>query len=217
MTQMDGSEMVLAFCALRPLAVGVLRRHGIDPSSRTTVAACCESRGLTVEAFRAELVACEEQLAAAWRGRALPELLDHIVRTFHRPFSAKLGEVTAMLDEARPDGEPARTAWCEVSDQLAELRLDLEDHMLKEEQVLFPWLRRRAVTAAAPIRAMQLEHGDAISLLLALHVAAARWGDAASDPSARLVIAKLVEVEDWVCEHIHFESNELVPRALDPT
>ena len=86
--------------------------------------------------------------------------------------------------------------------------------MMKEEQVLLPWLRSRAATAASPIRAMQLEHSDAISLLLAMHAAAESWHRAVSDPAVRATIAKLDEIERWLCEH-HFESNELFPRALD--
>lgn len=211
----EGAEVVQKLCARRPLAVGVLRAHSIDPSSSLTVAACCEERGLNLTAVLSELRACEDELAGAWRTRALPELVDHVVRTFHRPFAARLGELTAMLEAARPTEEPALAAWGELCEQLAQLKLELEEHMLKEEQVLFPWLRSRAATAASPIRAMQLEHTDSISRLLAMHSAAERWHRAAADPSAPATIVKLDEIERWVCEHLHFESNELFRRALD--
>lgn len=215
MGRVDGAEVVKTLCARRPLAVGVLRANRIDPSSSLTVAACCEERGLTMAAIFSELRAREDLLASAWRTRAITEVVDHVVRTFHRPFTAKLGELTAMLEAARPTEEPALAAWHELTAQLAELRSELEQHMVKEEQVLFPWLRSRAATAASPIRAMQLEHSDAISLLLATHVAAETWQRAVSGPAVRATIAKLDEIERWLCEHIHFESNELFPRALD--
>jgi len=215
MGRVDGAEVVKTLCARRPLAVGLLRAHSIDPSSCLTLATCCEERGLNVAAIFSELGTREDLLASEWRTRAIPDLVDHVVRTFHRPFTAKLGELTAMLEAARPAGGPALAAWHELCAQLAELRIELEQHMLKEEQVLFPWLRSRAATAASPIRATQLEHSDAINLLLAMHVAAERWHCAVSDQSARATIAKLDEIERWLCEHIHFESNELFPRALD--
>lgn len=215
MGRVDGAELVKTLCARRPLAVGVLRAHRIDPSSSLTIAACCEERGLTMAAVFIELRAREDLLASAWRTRAIPELVDHVVRTFHRPLTAKLGELTAVLEAARPIGEPALAAWQELCAQLVELRSELEQHMMKEEQVLFPWLRSRAATAASPIRAMQLEHSDAMSLLLAMHVAAETWQHTVSDSAARATIAKLDEIESWLCEHIHFESNELFPRALD--
>lgn len=215
MGRVDGAEVVKTLCARRPLAVGVLRAHRIDPSSCLTIAACCEERGLNMVEVFSELRAREDLLASAWRTRAIPELVDHVVRTFHRPLTAKLGELTAMLEAARPTGEPALAAWKELCAQLVELRSELEQHMVKEEQVLFPWLRSRAATAASPIRAMQLEHSDAISLLLAMHITAESWHRAVPVLAVRATIAKLDEIERWLCEHIHLESNELFPRALD--
>jgi regulator of cell morphogenesis and NO signaling len=215
MRRVDSAEVVKTLCARRPLAVGVLRAHRIDPSSSLTVGACCDERGLSIAMVFSELRAREDTLASAWRGRTIAELVDHVVLAFHRPLAAKLGELTAMIEAAQPIADPALGAWRELGAQLVELQGELELHLIKEEQVLFPWLRSRAATAASPIRAMQLEHADAIGLLLAMHDSADRWQRAVSDSAVRATIAKLDEIERWLCEHIHFESNELFPRALD--
>lgn len=214
MSNFDG-ELVGKFCVQRPLALRVLQRHGIDPTSPGSLAVCCHDRGIELDALLTELLATEAQVAGAWRTRAISELLDHVVRTFHRPFAAKLGELIALLDAARPTTEPALSAWTTLRDQLVELGTDVEQHMLKEEQVLFPWLRNRATTASVPIRAMQLEHRDTIALLLDVHAAATAWRTTSSDTHARAAATKLDEIEDWVCGHIHLEDNELFPRALE--
>jgi len=211
----EGTEVVSQLCARRPLAVRVLRRQGIDPGSSRTLGACCEERGLEPGSTLAELTTVEDRVAGTWRTRAMPELLDHVMRTYHRPFAGELDTAAAMLDRARPGDEPGRAAWTELRHQLEELRTDLADHMLKEERVLFPWLRARAETAAAPIRAMQLEHGDTIQLLLGVHAAAMRWQATTTGDAVRDAVAKLDELEGWLCEHIHIENNELFRRALE--
>jgi len=213
----EETEVVSQLCAHRPLAVRVMRGHGIDPSAAQTLAACCGDHGLEVDAALGELRAAEDAIARPWRTRSLSELLEHVLRTYHRPFAAELDAVTELLDRVRPTAKPGVTAWTDLRRQLAELRADLEDHMLKEERVLFPWLRGRAETAAAPIRAMQLEHSDTIHLLLGVHAAAARWQATTPGQATRSVVAKLDELEQWLCEHIHLENNELFRRAIEPT
>jgi regulator of cell morphogenesis and NO signaling len=91
----------------------------------------------------------------------------------------------------------------------------MEQHMAKEERVLFPWLRGRADTAAARC-AMQLEHSDTIHWLRAIHATLRRCLAVATGGTQEQVAASRIDhVERWLCEHIHLESNELFPRALE--
>lgn len=208
-------EVVDQLCRRRPLAIRVLRGHGIDPSSRETLATSCARAAAEVAEVVAALDAAERAAADPWRSRAITELLDHVLRTYHRPFAAELDVVVAALDHARPSDGPELATWVELRQQLAELETALVDHMEKEEQVLFPWLRGRAETAAAPIRAMQLDHGDTIQLLLGVHAATARWLSIDGTPAASAAVAELDKLERWLCEHIHLENNVLFRRALD--
>jgi regulator of cell morphogenesis and NO signaling len=212
------TELVGTLCTRHPLAVRVLHRHGIggvDPA-RSLHTACTE-RGLDPEALLRELTHEEDQLTGPWRTHPLDELLDHIVRTYHRPFDAELSSAAASITAARPPaGDPRHAIWDELGRQLGELRADMEQHMEKEERVLFPWLRGRAATAGAPIRAMLLEHADTIQLLHTIHDAAKRWIAAGPpSPASDALVDELARVEGWLCEHIHLESNELFPRALE--
>jgi regulator of cell morphogenesis and NO signaling len=214
---MVASESLKELCARHPLALPVLHQHGVDTSDPCrTLAASCEGH-VDSTSILAEVAAEEARLAAPWQALALTELLDHIVRTYHRPFDSELGEVASAIDAASPSrGAPGHDAWSTLAHELAELRLDMEQHMAKEEQVLFPWLRGRADTAAAPIRAMQLEHSDTIQLLHAIHATLLQCLEAGPQgPRAEAVASQLQHVERWLCEHIHLESNELFPRALE--
>ena len=212
------SEVVGELCAQRPLAIDVLRRHGIDAADTTrSLAACCRDLAIDVATVLAELAHREDQLTGCWHDRALPELIDHILRVYHRPFAATFTEAADAIDAARPpSSEPAHAAWAELARQLAELRADLEQHMDKEERVLFPWLRSRAETAAAPVRAMQLEHTDTVAQLHALRASLRRCIPSGPlGPLEEAVARKLELIERRLCEHIHLEANELFRRALD--
>jgi len=209
------SESVKDLCSRHPLVLAVLHGHGIDTSDPCrTLAACCDGH-VDPASIIAEVAAEESRLAAPWRALALTELIDHIILTYHRPFDAELGEAASAVDAARRShGTPEHDAWATLAHDLAELRLDMEQHMAKEERVLFPWLRGRADTAAAPIRAMQLEHSDTLQLLYAIHATLRRCIDASPGPLDRTVANHINHIERWLCEHIYLESNELFPRAL---
>ncbi|MBL0216182.1 MAG: hemerythrin domain-containing protein [Myxococcales bacterium] len=207
MSSTQDAETIEAFCTYHPLAIPVLRGLGLALSPLTcSLEACCLDGARDIAVVRAAVTAAEEALAGSWRGRPIAELLDHILRTYHRPFGRELAELEVALATARPSAEGA--AWKQLVGEIANLRADMELHMEMEEHVLFPWLRDPASTATAPIRAMQLEHADTIHLLLSLEP------PAASSPSAAEVVSRLRALESWLCEHLHFESNELIPRAL---
>jgi regulator of cell morphogenesis and NO signaling len=204
--------LVKELCRQRPLALRVLSRHGLDAAATATLADAGRDHGRDPAALLAELDDDERRLTAPWLDRPLVELLDHILRTYHRPFGPLLDEVAEALDAVAPIGAD-HAVWHDLRDRLGQLRADMEDHMAKEERVLFPWLRGRAATAAAPIRAMQLEHADTMDLLHATHAAAARW--LGLGPHDGALAAQLDRVERELCEHIHLENNELFPRALE--
>ncbi len=200
-------ETIEAFCTHHPLAVPVLRRLGLVAAGPAcSLETACDERGIDISMVRSTVTDVEDQVTAAWRLRPVPELLDHILCTYHRPFAHEHADVEASLAAAIADS-PAHP-WAELERTLAELRTDLELHMTMEEHVLFPWLRDPASSATAPIRAMELEHADTIHLLLSLPI------PRSPDPAIAALASRMCEFERWLCEHLHFESNELVPRAL---
>jgi iron-sulfur cluster repair protein YtfE (RIC family) len=207
MPSSEEGESIEALCTRHPLAIPVLRRMGLllEAPSRSLDAVCRE-HALDSASVRAAVTAEEEALTAGWRGRPVSELLDHILRTYHRPFAHELAAVESSLAATTPVLDVDLRA--ELGRALDDLRSDMELHMRMEEHVLFPWLRDPASTASAPIRAMELEHADTIHLLLAFPL------PLSAEPPAVELAVRLRGLERWLCEHLHFESNELIPRAL---
>lgn len=157
---------------------------------------------------------------------SLTDLADHIEQTHHvylRSELPRLSELTAKV--ARVHGEhDGRLA--QVSQTLEALSQELYQHMMKEEQVLFPMVRQleQASTTpqfhcgslANPVRQMELEHdtaGDALGDLRKLtdNFTLPEWGC----NSYRAMLDGLAELEGDLHQHIHKENNVLFPRALE--
>src|SRR5690606_19143685 len=105
-------------------------------------------------------------------------------------------------------------------------RAEMESHMMKEEQVLFPMIRQLESSVSAPefhcgsirnpIRAMEHEHdsaGEALGEFDRLS------GHYAPPPDAcntfRAMLDGLRELELDMHQHVHKENNVLFPRALE--
>lgn len=212
------AETIAALCTRHPLALAVLKDLAIDVADPSlAVVACCAAHDMTPDAVYAAVQAAEDDVATRWSEPALEPtidtLLDGIVRTFHRPFAHELRVLRGALEAARAATQD--DMWSALLVELAQLETDLVDHVEMEERVVFPWLRKRVASAIPTIRALMLEHGDAIVHLLGIEAAARRCLAAApEDTSVRTALAVLDRFERWLCEHIHVESNLLFPQAL---
>jgi regulator of cell morphogenesis and NO signaling len=104
-----------------------------------------------------------------------------------------------------------RPGLADLADVLAELHLELTEHMGKEETVLFPWIRSgRGELARTPIQVMMMEHESALQLLNRLR--ALRVAAATTLPAE--IADHLSALDLHVREHMHLENNVLFPRAL---
>lgn len=203
----------------RPGAAGVFWRHGLDFCCHGQIALgeACRARGLEAEELLEELAAQgAERAFERWDRRPLAELVMHLLERYHARHRAELPPLIEMarkverVHAAKPDVPRGLTALLE---RVAE---ELEQHMQKEEQVLFPLiLSGRGRLAGMPIQAMEREHEDHGRNLAALR---ARTHDHVPPPEAcntwRALYLGLAELERELMQHIHLENNVLFPRAL---
>ena len=114
-------------------------------------------------------------------------------------------DVAARL--ARLQGEDVMEAAIEL------LSSELEDHMLKEERVLLPWIRSgRGGTAGAPIRAMTAEHVHTLERVT--HLRELTGGYRAPHANLGPLYLRLHGLDRFLRAHIAFEDEVLFPRAL---
>ncbi|NUQ01688.1 MAG: iron-sulfur cluster repair di-iron protein [Armatimonadetes bacterium] len=214
----------------RPSRSRVFERFGIDYccGGKLPLGAACERRGVNPEEVVAaleahDLVAAPEE--TDWNTASLTELADHIVATHHAYLRAELPRLDAMTEKvARVHGD--RHAWLSgIRATFVGLKAELESHMMKEEQILFPLCRRLEQASGAesfhcgsignPIRVMEHEHDDAGRALETLRELSSGFtAPIEACNTFRAMLDGLHELEQDLHIHIHKENNILFPRAI---
>lgn len=198
----------------------VFQRHGLDfcCGGRVSLAEACAERKLDVAALIEEI---ESEVREAtgfdrWDERPLPDVIDHVLGHFHEPHRRELPRLREMAEKVERVHADKASCPRGLALYLAQLTEELEQHMQKEEQILFPLLRSdRAFMAAGPIQVMEEEHRD-----VAEHLARLRelTGDYTPPPEAcgtwTALYLGLAELQHDLMEHVHLENNVLFPRAL---
>jgi regulator of cell morphogenesis and NO signaling len=228
------ADMTLARIALRgdPYAA-VLDRHRLDFCCRggRTLAQACAEAGLEVQPVLAELEAGQAARTGAeagridWQDRPVAEMLDFIVETHHAYTREALARIAPLLAKVLGKHGERHAELGRVSSAFQALAADLGPHMLREERVLFPYIRLLAGpngappppfgTVRNPVRMMMMEHDRAGELLAEIAEAS---GDltppADACPSYRALYAALAELRRDLVKHVSLENNVLFPRAV---
>jgi regulator of cell morphogenesis and NO signaling len=209
--------------AEHPLATRVFARHGIDfccGGGRPLGVACADvgiDTGAVLEEIRVEL----DQSPAPevrWDEAPLEDVIEHILAAYHAPLREELPRLEAMarkvLDVHR-DKDPERLT--ELVSVYTGLKHELESHMAKEEQILFPMIRAgQGSMASAPISVMEHEHDSAGAALRRLRELTDDYEvPAAACNTWRALWHGLAALEESLHQHIHLENNILFPRALN--
>ncbi len=222
------STLAEVVTAAPPLARELERRR-LDyccGGTRTLQQACAE-RGLDPAAVLEELrSATAAPSASEWTTLGPAELADHIETVHHRYLWDELPRLTALMTKVEAVHGARHPELHDVATCVADLRAELEPHLRKEEQVLFPMIRELAAATSAPafhcgtlrnpISVMMREHDRAGELLALLR-------DLTSDhtpppdgcASYHALYAGLAELAADTHLHIHKENNVLFPMVVE--
>lgn len=164
-----------------------------------------------------------------WQAASLTDLAEHIESTHHvfmKQALPRLGDLFAKVLDAH--GPKHGDMLTPLQTTFRALRSELEMHLMKEEQVLFPYIRQMEAsvkqtgrvpqmhcgTVQNPIRQMVAEHenaGEALARMRSVTGDYALPEDAC--PTFRALFDGLRDVEADLHEHIHLENNILFPRT----
>jgi len=146
------------------------------------------------------------------------ELTEHLESTHHVYLKAALPHLTALADKVQQAHSPRHPELTRLQAVVENLRADLEPHLLKEEQILFPLIRRleadspasQLEAAQGPIRVMRYEHDSAGELLKEMRALTHNYTVPPDGcQSFQLLYDGLKELEEDTHLHIHKENNLL--------
>jgi len=217
-----------------PNATRVFERLKIDYccGGGRNIEEACQSVGVRLDELSRlldEAGAIREDSRDFARG-PLSDLIRHILDTHHVYTREESARIQALLEKVcRKHGEnhPHLPGLREL---FLRLDADLQPHLLKEEQILFPYILRLEAAADAgtpapfapfgtvgnPVRMMVFEHDTAGDLLREIRAAASDFrapDDACM--SFRALYQALEAFEQDLHQHIHLENNVLFPRAVE--
>ncbi len=210
------------WAAEHPLATRVFHRYGIDfcCDGGRKLQEACAARGvdpeMVVEEIRKELSTTtipEER----WVEAPLEDLVQHILETYHRPLQEELPRLESMVQKVlQVHGDKDPDTLSELGEVYAGLKAELDQHIVKEEQILFPMIiQGQGAMAGGPVSVMQHEHDSAGAALRRLRELTK---DFQVPPEAcntwRALWHGLAALEESLHQHIHLENNILFPRAL---
>ena len=156
---------------------------------------------------------------------SLTELADHIETTHHAYLREELPRLDFMTEKvARVHGDK-EPRLLQTREAFVALKAELEPHMMKEEQILFPIIRQLEASTerdgfhcgsiSNPIRQMEHEHDQAGNALAILNDST----DGYTPPewacnTYRAMLDSLAQLERDMHQHIHKENNVLFPKAI---
>jgi regulator of cell morphogenesis and NO signaling len=160
----------------------------------------------------------------------LTDLIGHILDKHHVYTTEEMARLEPLIDKvisAHGENHPELRG---VGGPFQQLCADLRPHMLKEEQILFPYiiemekafLQNRPApfppfgTVKNPVRMMMMEHETVGELLLELRAVSSNYTVPPDGCISYQTLYRALEAfEQDLHQHIHLENNILFPRAIE--
>jgi len=218
-----------------PSSTRVFEKLGIDYccGGNISLEQACRTANLDIDQVLESLEAAETAPAMRkdqdWQIEPLSALIAHIQSTHHkytRDEIARLGPIFEKVCAVHGKNHPELLRIYELFQDLAQ---ELTAHLMKEEMILFPYMKRMEAAAMGndpiapapfgsvqnPIALMEQEHDSAGNALRAMSEAANGYSvPADACVSFQALYNALADLEVDLHQHIHLENNILFPRAV---
>ncbi len=213
-----------------PPSIGVFERLGMDYccGGDRSLAESAQAAGTMPDAVLAELAGLERASDDRdWSEAPIPELIDHIVGSHHSYLQTALPALWDMIKkvvnahgERHPELELIRRT-------MGALFQELDMHLQKEEQILFPMIRELAAPSGGgggsvgcpsgpegPMTVMEAEHDNAGAALRELRRLSHEYAlPEGACTTYQALYAGLQDLEKDMHQHIHLENNVLHKRT----
>lgn len=214
----------------------VFKKYGLDfcCGGKKTVKEACAEKGLDVTKVEQELQQSDSLPASSrplpYDDWSLDFLVDYIINTHHSYVKKTLPDIKAYAEKVKKVHSAHHPELVRIFQLVEEVYAELMAHLIKEEKVLFPYVKELVAaktgtqplhaahfgTVQTPINMMEMEHeivGKNLDEIRILSNNYALPEDACASYS--LLYRMLDEFDDDLHLHIHLENNILFPKALE--
>lgn len=215
-TTIDPSQAIGQIAINLPGATAIFRRLKLDfcCGGQKSLSFAAKEKSLDLASVVAELSTLQRESTSNACALPTDQLIDLIISRFHETHRKQLPELVRMaarveaVHREHPDVPKGLAAFLEETES------ELVSHMAKEEQVLFPMMKRGgSPMIEAPIDVMRHEHishGERLETF-------ERLTNGFTPPSSacntwRALFNGLAALHDDLIEHVHLENNVLFPR-----
>jgi len=234
---LDSNKTVRELAVEVPSATRVFEKLGIDYccGGGKKLNEACDQAKLAVDQVLRDLEQAEkarqarQESATDWNSEPLADVIAHIVKKHHAYVQSEIPRLSHLAKKVSSKHGPSHPETVKVDELFEALANELTMHLMKEEQILFPYVIRMEEsklesapvipscfgTVQNPIQMMVMEHDNAGEVLRELRAATTDYKlpeDACT--SYRTLYTGLLEFEADLHQHIHLENNILFPRAI---
>lgn len=214
----------------------VFKKYGLDfcCGGKKTVKEACAEKGLDVTKVEQELQTADKNISTArplpYNDWSIDFLADYIVNMHHSYVKKTLPDLRSFASKVagvHGDRHPELFAISQLTDEVYE---ELTSHMIKEETILFPYVKQLVAsknngnllpgksfnTIKSPISMMEHEHevvGNKLEQIRKLSNNFSLPEDACASYS--YLYKTLEEFENDLHIHVHLENNILFPKAIE--
>ena len=232
--KIDKTNTVAQIVSKNIKSAHIFKKHGIDfcCGGGISIERACQKNNVDFNILEDDMRTIDDKPGRAhdYNSWELDFLIDHIVNIHHSYVEESLPIMYEYAEKVAKVHGHYYTEVKKVYELIQKLVKDLSDHLKKEEQVLFPYIKymlqvkKEGQPASAPpfnsvnnpIRMMENEHEHAGDLFKEL----SRLTNGYMPPEEacntfRALYAKLQEFEQDLHQHIHLENNILHPKAIE--
>lgn len=203
-----------------PQAADVFRRHKVDfccgghiPLAEALQAAGTPESTVLEELNRALEETPSEEGTPDFTRLSSEQLIQHILTTHHSYLARELPAISEYsLTVLRAHGANHPELF-KVHELYHALRAEIEQHLIKEEELLFPGMKEENANIGQLIKDTESEHdgaGDILKELARLTKDYKVPDDGC--PTYQVFYTKLEQLQSDMYQHIHLENNILFPR-----
>jgi regulator of cell morphogenesis and NO signaling len=215
-------------------AVAVFEQFGIDfrGAGSRPLADACRAAAADPDAVIHALDALPPRAAAddESTNRPVDRLIDHILATHHAYVRSAVPTIARYLETLQSVDGARHPELTRVAAIFGAVSANLERHMFKEEQILFPYVRELAATTARdrgvwmspfgtvenPIRMLEREHLEAAGELRVIRELTNGYTTPDDGcPTYEVCLAELARFERDLQRHVNLENSVLFPKAVE--